>query len=187
MKSNKGSAFERDIARKLSLWWTNDERDDVFWRTSQSGGRASVRAKKGQKTHGSYGDIAAVDPIGEPLIQTVTIELKRGYKKWSFLDIVDKSPKAALQTFEKFWEQVKEDSKNAGTPYSMIIFKRDRREPCVVIERDIRSLQNNSHLGSPPIMMISFLEDPLYVISLDSFFKCFSPNIFHKIYKKTHE
>lgn len=184
MKSNKGSTFERDIARKLSLWWTDGDRDDVFWRTSQSGGRASVRAKKGQKTHGSYGDIAAVDPIGEPLIQTVTIELKRGYKKWSFLDIMDKSPKAALQTFEKFWKQVKEDSKNAGTPYSMIIFKRDRREPCVVTEMNIRT---RFPIRTPLIMSIFFREKNLYIMSLNTFFKCFSPNIFRKIYENAHE
>ncbi|MBM3120244.1 MAG: hypothetical protein FJ006_12010, partial [Chloroflexi bacterium] len=60
--SSKGASFERDISRQLSLWWTHGERDDVFWRSSMSGGRATVRAKKGQKTAYQNGDITATDP-----------------------------------------------------------------------------------------------------------------------------
>ena len=65
-KASKGSAFEREISKSLSLWYTEGERDDIFWRSSQSGGRATTRAKKGKKTAASYGDITALDNRGEP-------------------------------------------------------------------------------------------------------------------------
>ena len=44
-KSQKGGAWEREFSKYLSLWITEGERDDVFWRSSQSGGRATQRAK----------------------------------------------------------------------------------------------------------------------------------------------
>ena len=39
-KAYKGSEFEREMCKCLSLWWTDSKRDDVFWRSAQSGGRA---------------------------------------------------------------------------------------------------------------------------------------------------
>src|SRR3954464_11883516 len=94
-RAGKGASFERDLCKRLSLWWTDGERDDVFWRTSQSGGRATSRTKKGKKTKNSYGDICAVDPIGQPLLDLITFEVKRGYNKDSFTDLLDK-PKSSI-------------------------------------------------------------------------------------------
>ena len=105
--SNKGGNFERLICKQMGLWWTDGERDDIFWRTSQSGGRATTRSKSGKQTFGQYGDISATDPIGQPLLDACSFELKIGYKKWSYQDSVDKSlKKAAEQTIEKFIKQV---------------------------------------------------------------------------------
>ena len=84
--STKGSAFERQICKELSLWWTYEDRDDIFWRTSNSGGRAIRRSKKKKQTFGQYGDIQAVDPIGQPLMDVLTFELKCGYPGVSVLD-----------------------------------------------------------------------------------------------------
>lgn len=133
---NKGSSFERDICRQLSLWWTADLptlRDDCFWRTSNSGGRATVRGKKKQTTSGHYGDICATDSVGEDLLKVVTIELKRGYNKHSLFDLIDKPAKAAKQEWEKWIEQAIASSILAKTKYWMIISRRDRRETLVTI------------------------------------------------------
>ena len=131
MAGTKGATFERDISRKLSLWWTHGERDDVFWRSSMSGGRATVRAKQGKTTAYQNGDITATDPIGAPLIANVVIELKRGYKRWCVLDMVD-SPKPEKSTFATFLAQVREECKNAGVSAYMLICKRDGRKPIVI-------------------------------------------------------
>jgi len=90
----KGAAFERGICRQLSLWWTFGTRDDIFWRTPQSGGRATRREQKGKGSAGHYGDIMAVDPIGNPLLQFMTFELKHGYRLASAMDLVDGGKKS---------------------------------------------------------------------------------------------
>ena len=85
----KGAKFEREISKALSRWWTEGERDDIFWRTSQSGGRATTRKKQGKSTKNQDGDICATDPIGQPLLDITTIELKVGYKSWNIKELND--------------------------------------------------------------------------------------------------
>jgi len=75
----KGSNFEREVSKELSLWTTNGVRDDIYWRSSQSGGRATIRARQGKKTANSAGDICFIDPIGKPLLDIFVLELKNGY------------------------------------------------------------------------------------------------------------
>ena len=134
-KSAKGSAFEREICTKLSLWWTQDlpePRTDIFWRTSGSGARAKVRGRKGKQTHGQHGDICAIDPIGQPLIDLLTIELKRGYSKHTITDLLDKPEGAAKQVYEKWIEQAEESHVHAGSKSWLLIVKRDRRKELII-------------------------------------------------------
>lgn len=79
----KGGEFEREISKFLSLWWTNGDRDDVFWRTSASGARATVRAAVFKQTNYEYGDITFTDPVGKALLDLMIIEAKRGYTNTS--------------------------------------------------------------------------------------------------------
>lgn len=132
-KSGKGSSFEREICKKLSLWWSDGQREDIFWRTSGSGARAKTRSKKGQSTFGQAGDIQATDPIGQPLIDVCTIELKRGYSRSTFADLADKPKGAKPQLYEEFIEQAATDCLNAGSFSWMLITKRDRREALVFV------------------------------------------------------
>lgn len=125
---NKGNTFERLICKELSLWWTDQERDDVFWRSASSGGRATQRFARGKTTAGACGDICAVDPIGEPLLKLVTIELKRGKSHGEPGDVLDCKP-ASLKNHK--WIQTMlqaiESARQAGTVYWLIIVQRDRR------------------------------------------------------------
>ena len=136
---SKGADFEREIPKELSYWWTNGKRDDVFWRVKGSGSRATSRLRQhGKTTYGQHGDIKAEDPIGAPLLEVVTLELKRGYKKWSFLDVLDRPPmrkgqkKRTLQPFEQFMVQVQEDASATGT-HPVLICKRDKRRKIIVM------------------------------------------------------
>lgn len=65
--SRKGAAFERLVARKLSWWVSDGKRDDLFWRSVQSGGSALPS---------QVGDIAAIDSQGEVLTSRFVIECK---------------------------------------------------------------------------------------------------------------
>ena len=103
----KGSSFEREICRKLSLWFSNGTAEDWYWRTAGSGARATVRAKSGKTTRGHYGDICATCPEAEPLLKKITFELKRGYNHATLQDLFDRPETAAKQTWQKWIEQAR--------------------------------------------------------------------------------
>lgn len=125
----KGSGFEREMCKKFSLWWTNGTRDDIFWRTAGSGARATTRFRKsGKSTYANSGDLLAVDPIGKPFTDIFTVEMKRGYKNWSIMDLVDKSKKAKEPTISLFLKQA---LMGANRPdcynYPLLLTRRDQR------------------------------------------------------------
>lgn len=132
----KGSDFERVICKRLSKWWTNGLRDDVFWRSQTSGGRATRRKKSGKTTYGSYGDIAAVDPIGEPLLKMWTIELKCGRSHGSLLDLLDCPAHQGCQPFEAALIQAHRSHLDARSMGWMLISHKDHRETIVCIDWD---------------------------------------------------
>ncbi len=128
----KGGSFEREICSLLSQWWSgNEEETDLFWRTASSGGRATSRAKKQQQTRGHNGDICATCPESKPLIDLVTIEVKRGYASKSVMDLLDCSKSAAMQTYEEWFLQADRERKESGSKSWLIISKRDRRKTLV--------------------------------------------------------
>jgi len=129
----KGSNYERTICKTLSNWWTKDRDDGIFWRTSNSGGRATVRGRKGKKTTGQAGDICAIDPVGKPFVDRITLEVKRGYPAASLHALLDKPAKAKPQIYETWIAQAKASQKEAGTPFWGIIHQRDRRETIMTI------------------------------------------------------
>lgn len=129
----KGSRYEREVCKQLGKWWSGGIRDDIFWRTSGSGARATVRSAKGQKTSGQYGDVSAIDSIGEPLLQVFSIELKRGYSANSFGDMFDFPAKAKKQKWEIFYSQAKASAEASGARYWMLIWRRDRRKALVFV------------------------------------------------------
>lgn len=132
----KGGDFEREIAKELSLWWTNGERDDVFWRTDGSGGRATNRFKQGKATANSYGDLTFIDPVGKPFIDQFLLELKRGYSNTiSILYTID----GRCKTYDlfNFWAQAERDRVLAGRPWSILIFRRDRLQVCAMINKSL--------------------------------------------------
>lgn len=132
-RAGKGSKYEREICVMLSKWWTDGKREDVFWRSSGSGARAKTRGRKGRKTAGQHGDVCAIDPVGEPLIDLLTIEIKRGYNKHTIQDLIDRSASAALQWWETTVEQAVESHELSGSFAWLLIVRRDQRTAMVVM------------------------------------------------------
>ena len=171
-RAKKGSQFERETCKRLSKWWTNGKRDDVYWRSSQSGGRATQRAKRGVRTYGSYGDVAAVDPIGEPLLKLFTIELKRGSTYGTPGDLLDFKSDNKRHRWMKCLLQTIRSSVEAGSHGWMMVSKRDFRRAMVYMDLDsARQLsQVVSFLNKPNVakfclkcsdMQIRFIAMPL--------------------------
>ena len=145
MKASKGSSFEREICKTLSKWWTQDldePRDDIFWRTSQSGGRATTRAKQNISTANSYGDVGWIDPIGQSFLDNCLLELKRGYThEISILDFIDKAK--GVPILIQWWDKATGERHLAGRKYTVLIFRRDRHKSCIMISGNMFSdLQN---------------------------------------------
>lgn len=133
------------MCKLLSMWWSGGERDDLFWRTSTSGGRATFRSKQDRKTQGQYGDVAATDPVGKPLIDFATIELKTGYNKHTLHNLIDAPGRyKQAQEWRKWIDKATLDRVRSGTLTWMIIAKRDQREPIVVIPlKPLHQIENH--------------------------------------------
>lgn len=123
----KGSSYERSICRLLSRWITNGEKDDCFWRSSLSGGRATVAHRKGQSVR-QAGDITAVAPEGHILTDFAYLELKH-YRN---LDIESffLTGKGALAGF---WEKtIQEGRKHQREP---VLIAKQNHTPDLIITR----------------------------------------------------
>ncbi len=104
---------------------TDGERTDLFWRSSQSGGRATTRRKTNRTTAGSYGDMTWTDPLGIPLLSCFTFELKNGYAKqtssiFNFIESVHADKGKLL--IEKWIEKVRKEAEYARSiSYALVI------------------------------------------------------------------
>ncbi len=132
----KGNSFEREICSLLSNWW-QEGRSDIFWRTASSGGRATQRSRRGKATKNHNGDITATDPIGQPFLDIVTVELKRGYSKYSVGDLLDKLDNASKHQYEEWIEGVIKNADDAKSLSWLLIVKRDRKKPVVFTSMDL--------------------------------------------------
>ena len=189
-KKGKGSKFEREVCKTLSLWWTKGKTDDVFWRTAGSGARAKVRSKTKRATFGQHGDIQATDPIGQPLIDLISIELKRGYSSNTFADLVEprQHHKPKPDAYELFIRQAMQDAKNAKTPFWMLIIKRDRREASVFIPLSLYN-ELTDHMSFRKLpkmrMRVRFTNKKIHTIfgtTLSNFLSQVTPKIIRDIY-----
>lgn len=119
----KGSQFERDICKALSLWVSKGVSIDLYWRSAMSGGRATV--KRGQVRQA--GDITAVAPEGHALTNRFYCECK-AYKSLTLDCLV--TGKGALIDFWKI--AVKEAKSHSKLP--MLIFKRNHWPVIVILD-----------------------------------------------------
>lgn len=94
----KGSGFERAICKDLSLWITNNKKEDVFWRSAMSGGRSTVALRAGKKLGAQAGDISSVHKAGNAFIETFMVECKN-YQKLNFESLVKRKGKLL-----EFWK-----------------------------------------------------------------------------------
>lgn len=136
----KGGGFEREVSRALTKWWAGDDSDDLFWRTSNSGGRSTVRRRKGKRSSGHDADIGATSPAGAPLCRLIAFEVKRGYNHVTLHTLLDRDParrqprdrtKRVVLPLEAWVGQADEARERAGAYFWAIIHRRDNCKPVV--------------------------------------------------------
>jgi len=124
----KGSEFERWVCKKLSLAISKGKRDDIFWRSAMSGGRATVKFKKGGQNLTQVGDITAIDPLGNKLLDKFVIECKR-YKNIHVESFIYMT--CTANTLNYFWNEVTASASKCGKK-PLLIFK-ENFKPCMVM------------------------------------------------------
>jgi hypothetical protein len=72
----KGSAFEREVGKQLSLWVSGGHRADLFARNVLSGGQFTSALAHEQKEHGTPGDLVANHPTAFRFLQCFSVECK---------------------------------------------------------------------------------------------------------------
>jgi hypothetical protein len=131
-KAKKGGGFERDFCKFFSKWWSEGERDDIFWRSSQSGGRATIRKRKGLETAGSVGDMCALDESGLLFVDNVLCEMKRGYNGMDVYDIIDFRGKKP-NLLDQWLENLEQQKRNHGKKTFWLVLRRDRRQISIIM------------------------------------------------------
>lgn len=155
---SKGGAFEREIAKKLSLWLSSGVNEDVLWRSAGSGSRSTVGQRTGKVLGNHAGDLVCNDPCGQSFIKQFYLELKF-YKDLQYEGLL--SGKGHLV---KFWlEAQKQAAIYQKRP--MLIAKQNMQPTVVCLDRTgIR------FLGFPEVT-ISAPRLNLYIILFDELTK----------------
>lgn len=101
----KGSEFERYCCKRFSRWVSNGARDDLFWRTASSGGRATFQFRtKGELSVAQAGDMGSIAAAGHPLVERCVFE----FKFYSDLQL-DSAVFKGIGGLWGFWDRVCED------------------------------------------------------------------------------
>ncbi len=123
----KGASFERSVAVSLSLWVTAGNRDDLYWRSAMSGGRATIGLKKGKTRSSQAGDITSIDPVGSWLTDRFIIENKH----YADLDIAS-GILANTGRLHKFWVDLVAVSHAIGK-MPLLIAKENHRSVLLIL------------------------------------------------------
>jgi len=164
MSKAKGSQFERDVCKMLSVWIQGTEKPYLFWRMPASGGLATIS----ELNKDLSGDIM---PLDEDIKKwwPFSIECKNGYPNTSFWQHFK-----GLKNFniELFWRQCIDDAKKANK-YPMLIYRKKGKKPIVGISEYVyKTLRPNL-----PFIALNFTGmEMLFFFDMEQFFKDISPN-----------
>lgn len=125
----KGASFERATCQRLSLWVSDFVREDVFWRSAMSGGRATVMRAAGKSNDAQSGDISATHALGYPLLELFSIECK--FYADLNLALLAHSTRGPMSNF---WEQTCRDA-DASHKLPMLIAKQNNVDTLVCLDR----------------------------------------------------
>lgn len=158
----KGSSFERQVSKDLSRWISDGERSDLFWRSSQSGGRATIMYRKGENAKSQVGDLSAIDYLGMAFMQHFSIECKH-YKTLDLHQI----PLNQKGNFCNHWRKAKKEAEQHGKS-CMMISKQNHLDTLLVLDTTGYELMRQTSFGGvklhtlvratvPPLRMRIFL------------------------------
>ena len=148
----KGSSFEREYAKKISLWLSNNKNADSVWRSSGSGSKATITNSKIQ-----CGDLISVSEESKEFFDKFSVELKN-YKAFDLFSIINKN-----FLLIDWWNQCVNDAKRANK-IPLLIFRINRKGDWVVLEK------HNLAVDYSKSIEVTHSGNRVIIIPADSFF-----------------
>lgn len=161
----KGGGYERSVCKRLSQWVSKLAREDVFWRSAMSGGRARVHfGKREANMRAQCGDVTAIHQLGNLLTRVFVIECKH-LKDLEF----QRLPFGRKGMVGSMWGETLQDAKDFRRLPMMVALQNRQTDVVVLSQRGYDLL---SACGKLPInatfprldMVVCFLRD---VLTLD--------------------
>lgn len=126
---SKGSAFERDICRRLSLWVSAGTQEDVFWRSAMSGGRSTVAHAKGKRLAAQAGDISCIHPAGVNFANEFLCECKN-YASLDYVGLLTNRGKLV-----QFWHETRGEAVQYGK-FPFLVAKQNRQPTTICLDAE---------------------------------------------------
>jgi len=162
----KGAAFEREVCVLLSRWLTNGTREDVFWRSAMSGGRATVGHKRGKQHSTQVGDISCIHPAGHKFSDTFAPECK------FYADLNWQGLLTGKGKLLDFWNEINTQANRYGK-HPFLVARQNRMPAFVCLDAaGVAKLK----LHSSRFVLISYRYD-MFIIEADKFFKKCEPYV----------
>jgi hypothetical protein len=159
----KGNTFERLISKKLSLWYSKGERDDLFYRTSNSGGRFTVRKKQNKDTANQHGDVCSYDSESELFSKFILLELKH-YKD---IDLWSIFTETKGNNIINWWKETIEESDTADK--EPILITRQNNRPMLLVTTAKLSDALMKYTEMIPVIQIYSIEKNPCIFLFDDF------------------
>jgi len=162
----KGSEFERHVCKQLSLWITHGKKQDIFWRSAMSGGRATVALNFDIVLSAQAGDVSAVHEEGYKFTNKYYVEIKF-YKDLEYKSLLLNN----TGKFAKFWEHDTCEQARRYSKLPMFIAK-ENRQP-IMIGLNTIGVQNFGDLRS--IAKARLFATDLWLVPFEDFLHKASP------------
>ena len=172
----KGNGYEREISKKLSLWISENNSEDLFWRTQGSGGRHTIRRKKNRTLDKQAGDITSTSiGVSEDFLRYFCIEIKF-YKDINIWGIITKSQNGLLD----FWEQACNQALSVNK-IPILIVKQNYKPPLLLSNEPFNVYMESLELKSE--LEVNLFHKKLFIWKLEDILDI-DPNRFMSVIKQ---
>jgi len=176
----KGNIFEIEISKKISLLLSEGERDDILWKSQNSGGRHTTRMKDGIETYGQDGDLTAVHPNGILFREIISVEAKH-YKDLGLWSLFTETKECLLD----FWKQAYMQGKSAKK-IPVLIAKQNFKPVLFVTHSLIKQFIYEPKVCEPKSRFY-IPEGPIDIYFFDDFLRINSHNFLYNIDKMSQQ
>lgn len=147
---NKGSTWEREVGKLLSLWLTHNERGDIFARNVLSGGTFTLAMAKGHTSSHNPGDLIAAHPLAFRFLECFAVECK--HLADIGLDAYLLDPRGQCN-LGRIISLAKGQAKHINREY-MVVAKQNHRDALMLVSGDSgnRILQSLKMRGDRPML-----------------------------------